>query len=209
MGSSGVVYAKVPAGGVSALEAAVKAARAVSRHDSPLGVLAVDPAAHAFAIVDRWGPKDDMPMWSEEPDFSSALELVALSEAVGEVVAFFDIDEGTELGLYGTWRDGVLVRELQWAGGEWQKVEGEPQPWEAPLFDAESLARALEYPQGAEADIRAVYAAGQIAQGARWPVPDGIAVHIRAALRAPAYGFEPWPRRKELVQEIRKAEMTR
>lgn len=203
MGSCGVVYAKVPVGGETALDAAVKAARGVSKHSSPLGVLALDPAQHAFAIVDRWGHRDDMPMWAEEPDLSSALELFALSEAVGEVVAFFDVDDGTEFGVYGAWKHGELVRELMWAGDHWATVEGAPQPWEAPLFAPESLARALEYPQGPESDIRAAFAAGQLAAGARWPVPDGLAVPIRAILRGPAYGFEPWPRRKELVNQNR------
>jgi hypothetical protein len=53
MGTCGVVYAKVPVGGATALDAAVKAARAVSKHSSPLGVLALDPAQHAFARSPR------------------------------------------------------------------------------------------------------------------------------------------------------------
>jgi hypothetical protein len=85
MGSCGVVYAKVPVGGATALDAAVRAARAVSRHSSPLGVLALDPALHAFAIVDRWGHRDDMPMWAEEPDLSSALELLNRRPSNGDI----------------------------------------------------------------------------------------------------------------------------
>jgi hypothetical protein len=146
-----------------------------------------------------------MPSWAEDPDLASARELCVLSAAVGDVVAFFDVDEGTELGYYGTWRDGELVRDLQWAGGRWEKVEGEPQPWEAALFDPASLARALEYPQGTETEIRATYSTGQLTEGARWPVPDAAAIPIRTFLRAPAYGFDPWPRRSAVV-DLNRAE---
>lgn len=208
MDVAGVVYARVPAGGLPELERAVKEARAVSHHSSPLGILACDPAIHRFAIVDRWGKPDEMPLWSEEPDFSTASELEALSRAVGEVVAFYEVDEGSSMGIYAAWRDGVLVRDLEWFEDQWAKVEGEPQEWEA-LFSDESLESGLAragYSGTPEEDVRAIYAAGIIEPGASWPPCEGMAFNIRTTLPGPAYGFEPWPRRKELVQKNRDAE---
>jgi hypothetical protein len=209
MECAGVVYAKVPAGGLAELERAVKDARAVSHHSSPLGVLACDPAIHRFAIVDRWGKPDDMPIWSEDPDLSTASELEALSRAVGEVVAFYEVEEGSTMGIYAAWRDGTLVRDLEWAEDQWVKVEGEPQPWEASLFGAESLERALErarYNGSSEDDVRAAFAAGTIEPGSSCPMPEGMAIYIRTSLDGPAYGFEPWPRRKVLVEKNREAQ---
>jgi hypothetical protein len=164
-----------------------------------LGVVAFDPAVHAFALVDRWGKSDNMPDWSEEPDLSQADELAALSRDVGQVVAFYEIEEGSTSGVYGAWNDGELVRELEWADDQWVKVAGQPQSWEAPLFGTDELDSALEAARDDgrdEAEVRAAFAAGSIQSGAAWPVPQRMAVFIRTALRAPAHGLEPWPRRR-------------
>ena len=203
MDSSGAVYAKVPTGGVAALEAAIETVRGRGFHAGPLGVLAFDPALHEYGIVDRWGRSDDMPAWSEGPDLNDARELRALSRLVGDVVAFYEVDEGLTTGVYGAWREGELVRALEWADDEWCRVEGEPQPWEAPLFAPERLAHALENAADDgqdEAAPRAAFAAGRIERGARWPAPDRMAVHIRTAHPGPAHGFLPWPRRSDVVK---------
>jgi hypothetical protein len=209
MESSGAVYARVPAGGLEALEAAMAEARAASRHSSPLGVLAFDPTCHTFAIVDRWGRSDSMPIWSEATDLAVARELVVLSRLAGEVVAFYEIEEGEQLGVYGAWRDGALVRELCWYETAWTKVVGEPQEWESPLFSAESLERALGRARDdglEEAEVRAAFSAGRIAEGGAWPRPERLPVHIRTVHRGPAHGFQPWPRRAELVSRNRQAQ---
>jgi tetratricopeptide (TPR) repeat protein len=202
MDSIGAVYAKVPAGGVSALDAAVREARGIGRNSSPLGVLAFDPAVHSFALVDRWGRPDDMPHWAEDPDPGLAVELAALSRMVGEVIALYEVDEGTTMGIYLAWRDGVLVRNLQWAADQWQCVEGEPQPWEATLFDPEALHTALKRADDKE-QCRAMFDAGRIVRGASWPGPERISRNIRTVNPAPDFGFAPWPRRKELEERNR------
>jgi len=208
MDCAGVVYAKVPPGGLPELERAVRDARTVSHDSGPLGVLACDPAIHRFAIVDRWGRSDDMPIWSEEPDLATASDLEALSRAVGEVVAFYEVEEGSSMGIYAAWRDGALVRDLEWFEDQWAKVEGEPQAWETPLFEAESLERSLERARdggGSADDVKAAFATGIIEQGSPWPLNERMAVHIRTVLGGPAYGFEPWPRRSEIVRKNREA----
>jgi tetratricopeptide (TPR) repeat protein len=200
--SGGAVYAKVPEGGLAVLDAAVREARSIGRNASPLGVLAFDPAVHSFAVVDRWGRPDDMPHWAEDPDLELAIELAALSRMVGEVIAFYEVDEGTTMGIYAAWRDGELVRNLQWAADCWQYVEGDPQDWEAPLFAADALTRALDYADD-EASIRAAFNSRRILPNSSWPRPDEISAAIRTVRMAPAFGFEPWPRRKELVKRNR------
>ena len=206
MECSGAVYARIPPDGLPALESAVRQARRASRHASPLGVIAGQPDLHGFAMVDRWGKSDDMPLWSEGPDLAQAPELVALSRAVGEVVAFYEIDEGSTFGVYGAWRDGALVRGLVWGDDEWMRVQGDPQSWEAGLFAPEALARALEDAREdgrEEAPIEAGFASGRVTSGASQPAPRAMARLIREALRAPAHGLQPWPRRTELVKRVR------
>ena len=198
----GAVYAKVPVEGIPALEAAISQARAVSRHSSPLGVLAFDPALHSFAVVDRWGPQDNLPIWAEYPDLGMAVELAALSRAVGEVIAFHEMDEGLTQGFYGLWKEGVLVRDLQWMDGAWIRVEGEPQPFEEPLFTEEALRYALEISDGAEA-VRTAFAKKRIEVNDAWPTPSALSRNICRIHPGPAFGFQPWPRRRELVDKIR------
>lgn len=202
MDSSGAVYAKVPAGGVVTLEAAIKEARLIGRSSSPLGVLAYDQAIHSFALVDRWGRSDDMPHWAEDPDLGLAKELVALSRLVGEAIAFYEVDEGTTMGIYAAWRDGVRVRNLQWAADRWECVEGEPQSWDVALFTPEALHNALTGAPDKD-QVRALFDSKQIALHASWPRPEGISVGIRTIHPAPAFGFTPWPRRKELEKRNR------
>jgi hypothetical protein len=199
----GAVYARVPAGGVPALEAAIKEARAVSKHSSPLGVLAFDPALHAFAVVDRWGPQDNMPIWAEYPDLGMAFELAALSRSVGEVIAFHEIDEGLTQGFYGGWKDGTLVRDLQWMDGMWIRVEGEPQPWETPMFTDEAFKYALEIAADDPEPVRAAFSKRRIEVQAAWPTPVEISRNICKVHSGPAFGFRPWPRRNELVDKNR------
>lgn len=204
MDSGGAVYAKVPAGGAAALEAAIRRARP-HPNTGPLGVLACDPARHAFALVDRWGRSDDMPRWAEGPDAARAAELAALSREVGEVVAFYEVEEGSLLGVYAVWREGALARELHCYEGEWTRVAGEPQPWEAPLFAPARLEQALQDARDDdrdEAPVRAAFAPGRLVEGARGPAPQRMAVAIREALRGPPHGFQPWPRRRDVVMQL-------
>ncbi len=199
----GAVYARVPAGGIPALETAVREARAVSKHSSPLGVLAFDPALHAFAVVDRWGPQDNMPIWAEYPDLGMAHELEALSRSVGEVIAFHEMDEGLMQGFYGVWKDGALVRDLQYMDGSWIRAEGEPQPMEVPLFTDEALKYALEIASDDPEPVRAAFSKKRIEVQAAWPTPAGISRNICKIYPGPAFGFMPWPRRRELVDKNR------
>lgn len=205
MDCSGAVYARFPEGGIPALEEAIRAARSVSKHFSPLKVLGGDPAKHAFAVVDRWGRTDNIPVWVEGPDLEGAKELAELSRLVGDVVAFYLIDEGLTVGIYGAWKDGRLVRNLQWGDFQWLVADGEPQPWEAPLFTPEALEDNLEcarYDGQEEAEVRAVFAAGRITASAAFPSPKNLARHLLAACPGPLYGFEPWPPRSTLVNEL-------
>jgi hypothetical protein len=204
MESGGAVYARVPAGGATALDAAIRQARGERLSEGPLGVIAYEPAGHAFALVDRWGRPDDMPAWAEESDLAMAKELVALSALVGEVVGFYEVEDST--GLYAVWREGVLVRELVWTEAGWSRVEGEAQPWETGLFAPELLERALEDARDSgrdEAPIRESFGAGRIVVGATWPGPHRMAELIRTAIKAPAHGLAPWPRRRDVVKQLR------
>ena len=206
MSSMGAVYARVPAGGVLELEEAIRNARAMSKHTSPLAVLCFEEGKHQCAVVDRWGRSDDMPIWAEECDLAIAVELVELSRISGEVIAFYEVDEGLTMGIYGTWRDGALMRNILWADNQWYRVEGEPQPWEKPMFAPEVLQEALQNARDYGSDetaIKGVFEAGCIALNASLPVPNALSGHIWKVYPAPAYGFSPWPRRKELVDKIR------
>ncbi|NLI77584.1 MAG: hypothetical protein GX442_14250 [Candidatus Riflebacteria bacterium] len=205
MNSTGAVFARIPAGGLEALATAVTQARAVSRHSSPLGILAGDAVNHGFALVDRWGPRDNMPMWGEGPDLDVAAELAVLSRLVGEVVAFYTIDEGLTMGLWGAWKNGTLARKLWWSDGRWEWADGEPQPWEKPLFAPDALESALLQAREEgrdEGEVRAAFIAERIAAGAAFPVPNWLSGHIRVLCRAPGWGFEPWPRRSEVVAQL-------
>jgi hypothetical protein len=206
MNSTGAAYSRIPGGELAALERAVREAREQGKSDSPLGVLAGDPVAHSFALVDRWGPRDSMPAWSEGPDLAMARGLLALSRSVGEVVALYEIDEGATMGVYGVWKDGKLVRDLQWLNGAWYAVSGEPQAWEQPLFAAAALEDAIERARmdgRDEGQVRSAFATGRITAGASWPSPEGVVRFILAAYRAPAWGFTPWPRRSEVLEGLR------
>jgi hypothetical protein len=209
MECDGVVWARVPEAGVGRLNAEIAHIRAATSRRSPLQVQAFDAALHDLALVDRWGRSDDMPSWAEGPDFSDAPELAALSEVVGDVVAFYAVDEGSQLGVYGHWQRGALARGLVYANDEWCDVIGEPQPWEAPLFSPAHLARALEDTRdagGDEAAVRAAFAAGHIEQGRAHPRPWVANLTLLDAmvtsLRAPRWGFEPWPRRRDALKAL-------
>lgn len=199
MECDGVVWARVPEGGVELLDQEIARIRQETGKNSPMKVLAFDPTQHAFALVDRWGKSDEMPDWAEGPDLSEAPELQALSKITGDVVAFYAVDEGSQLGVYGHWRDGSLVRSLVFADDQWCEVGGEPQAWEAPLFSAQALEQALD--SGDPEETQRIFAAGSITQGASLPRPDypgaSLMTAIATTLRAPLWGFSPWPKRRD------------
>lgn len=198
----GAVYARLPAGGREALVEALRRIATQRRQPVFLGVLAGEPGVQDFALVDRWGRQDDMPAWAAHLDLAVATELAGLSAAVGEVVACYDQDEGLTMGIYGAWRDGVLVRELLWQDGSWARVDGEPQPWEASSFTDAALAGSLDRADAGEhAEVRAAFAARRFAPGARWPMPDQLVRGIIAACRAQPFGFQPWPPRREALAQ--------
>lgn len=184
MECGGAVYARVPGGGVAALEAAVTAARASG---AAIGVLGLDPAKHAFALVDRWGKSDDMPRWAEGPDLSRATGLAELSRAVGEVVAFYEVEDGGQLGVYGVWRDGALVRSLVFLE-DWAAT-GAPEPWEAAFC---AKVKAEDPDQAAAPD----------ALGPGGPRPGGVSLGgvIWRHLGAVGWGLQPWPRRRDALK---------
>ncbi len=211
MESDGAVWARVPGNRVADLDAVIKTVRSSTQRDSPLGVLAFDPAAHAFALVDRWGRTDDMPVWVEYMDPAQATELAALSEAVEDVVAFHVLDEGSLQGVYGHWQSGSLVRGLVWADEHWQEATGTPQSWEAPMFSPAHLARALEDTRDSRGDeeaTRAAFARGHILAGEYHPRPGTPGLNLLDAmvsvLRAPRWGFSPWPPRRDVLRAMSK-----
>lgn len=185
MECGGAVYARVPAGGLPALEAAVKAARA---NGAAIGLLG--PTTGPYVLVDRWGTSDDMPRWAEGPDLSRADGLAALSKAVGEVVGFYEVEDGSQLGVYGAWRDGALARGLVWTEG-WS-AQGTPQPWEA-RFVARVKAEDPDQADGPDT----------IEDGADGPRPGVVSVggQIWQALGAVGWGVpQPWPRRRDALK---------
>lgn len=202
MQCGGAVYARVPADGAARLDEAIRKVRTRPER-GPLGVLLFTAGEHEVALVDRWGKSDDMPHWSEGPDLTTAAELAALSRQVGEVTAYYEVDDGDSFGVYGAWRDGALVRSLVRMDGEWQTAEGAPQAWEALLFDAPALERALSDAREDgedEAAVREAFAAGHIMRGGRWPRPPVLRA-LLAGLRAPA-DHGRWPKRREALQQL-------
>jgi hypothetical protein len=204
MDSFGAVFARVPDGGVLALEAAIQSVRKAPVR-GPLGVLAHEADEHDFAVVDRWGPSDDEPSWYARLDEPN--ELAALSALVGEVVAEYSIE--TDLCHFAHWRDGELVRLLVWSDGAWETARGEPQAWEQALFTAPWREASLEVASeaGVDADaVDAAFAAGRVVAGSRWPTlitPDlGMSATLRDNLRLPPFGFQPWPRRRDVVAKL-------
>jgi hypothetical protein len=211
MDSDGAVWARVPANDVVALETVIRKVRSSTRRDSPLGVLAFDPAAHAFALVDRWCHADDMPVWVEYMDPAQSTELAALSEAVEEVVAFHVLEGGLLQGVYGHWRSGDLVRGLVWADERWLQATGAPQEWETPMFSSAHLAQALEDAREAGDDeevTRATFARGHIMAGECHPRPGTPGFNLLDAmisvLRAPRWGVRPWPPRRDVLRDMAK-----
>lgn len=199
MESSGAVWVRVGAEGLGAVEGAL----ASLPRGYALGVLRYEPGEHSFALVDRWGKSDDVPRFVD--DERAREPYAALSATVGEVVAYYDIEEGSELATVLVWRDGALARRIYWADGEWCEVEGEPEAWEAGLFTPERRDRAFEYredDEAAQAVLREAFARGVIEQGARGPEPWAPA--LWSAIRAPAPGFSPWPRRRDVLNALPK-----
>lgn len=205
MECGGAVYARVPAGGLAALEDAIQRVRDPRWPGrGPLGVLACTLGQHDLALVDRWGKSDDMPRWAEGPDLSRAEELAALSQEVGEVIGYYDIEDGDQVLVYGHWKDGTLGRALCALEREWTHVQGTPEPWETDLFSSKALERALSAAQDDEQDeapVRAAFESGRLTQGARWPRPAVIGA-LSKALRLPTYGSQPWPRRADAVKKL-------
>jgi len=154
-----------------------------------IGVLGFDPAQR-FALVDRWGKSDDMPRWAEGPDLGRATELADLSKAVGEVVAFYEVEDGGDLGVYGVWRDGALVRSL--VRLETWSAQGTPQPWEA-RFIAKVKAQDPDQADGPDT----------IEDGAEDPRPGAVSVggQIWQELGAIGWGVpQPWLRRRDALK---------
>ncbi|MGV8041061.1 MAG: hypothetical protein AB2L07_13605 [Thermoanaerobaculaceae bacterium] len=207
MDTDGVVWARVPGNDPAALEAVITQLRATTRRDSPLGVLAFDPAVHAFALVDRWGGQDYLPDWAATLDLAHAPELAALSGLVEEVVAFHTLDGGSLQGIYGHWKQGRLVRGLVWIDEHWAQAWGTPQAWEAPLFAPGHLAAAIEDAGPEDGAVREAYARGEVVAGEAHPRPGDYGHTLLGAmvqvLRAPRWGFSPWPPRSEVLKARR------
>lgn len=198
MEAGGDMYARVPDKDPARLEAAIRAVRKVPTR-GPLGVLKFDPAAHDFAVIDRWGKSDDVPSWSGK--HAEGDDLAALSREVGDVVAHYDVD-GTSHAELAHWHQGALVRSLSFGDGQWMTVEGTPQAWESAFFEGareqEMMDLFIDEPDK-QAKVKAAFAARTIERGAQlpWPMP-----RVWQALRAPAWGFAPWPRRREVVAKL-------
>jgi hypothetical protein len=198
MEASGTVYARVPDKDPAKVDAAIRSCRKWASR-GPLKVLAYDPAAHDFALIDRFGKSDDVPSWSGK--HAEADDFMALSRALGDVVAHYDV-EGQQWAEFAHWKDGALVRSLTYGDGQWSKVEGQPQAWEAAFFAPGAVNELLDLLSDQpelQAELRAVVAARTVAPGARFPFPSAA---IFQPLRGPAFGFRPWPRRKDVVKEV-------
>lgn len=195
----GGVYARVPDEDPARLDAAIaRCRRTLTR--GPLKTLQYDPAAHDVAIIDRFGKGDDTPSWSGKHD--AADDLMALSKEVGDVVAFYVIDP-PEFAEFAHWKDGALVRSLQYGDGQWMKAEGAQQAWEETFFQprpAKALLDVLDDQPEALAEARAVYAARKVEQGARFPWPTGAVFDL---LRGPSFGFGPWTKRNDVIKAMK------
>jgi hypothetical protein len=212
MDTFGAVFARVRGGDVAGLEAAVREVRGSRPSEGPLGVLAFEAGAHDFALVDRWGRSDDPPGWFEsdsddDADDGRFTPLTRLSALCGEVVAEYSVE--MDLCKFVHSRDGEVVRFLEWCEGAWTVVRGEPQTWEAGLFEPAWLEASLENARdggGDEDEVRAAFAAGHLVQGSRWPTLITAAVSVSGALRErlrlPTYGFQPWPKRADVVKTL-------
>lgn len=111
-----------------------------------------------------------------------------LSQSFGEAI-FMSVQTVVDFFLFSYWRDGFLVREIQYcADAGWYGLDGEKQDWELRLFNEEEKLRQLGYldldywaarPNSAKeyaeakalsAQIEAVWAARELQQDSFYPM---------------------------------------
>jgi hypothetical protein len=110
-------------------------------------------------------PETDLPLLQEQynPDArltEGSVFACAVSEADEEVpidsmeelsqqfgaAVYMGVQTTVDLFIYSYWRDGLLVREIQYCPDEgWYALEGEVQAWESRLFDEAEKLRQLSY----------------------------------------------------------------
>ena len=82
----------------------------------------------------------------DEDDAEAPEELMqVLSERFGEAV-FMSVQTVVDFFIYAHWKDGELLRQLQYCADEgWYEVTGEQQEWELQLFTEQEKQRQLSY----------------------------------------------------------------
>jgi hypothetical protein len=111
-----------------------------------------------------------------------------LSKQFGEAI-FMSVQTTVDFFLYSYWRDGLLVREIEYCADEgWYALAGETQVWESQLFDEAEKLRQLSYldlehfaahpeyakeyaqAQASAAQIEAVWTARELQQESFYPM---------------------------------------
>jgi len=96
----------------------------------------------------------------------------ALSQALlGEVIWIIVQTTASVIGVT-HFESGRVVRRLEFADGSWQRVEGQPQPWEAQLFSSAELDAAKEVgsPED-DAELERAFANRTLEAGSGLPWP--------------------------------------
>lgn len=112
-------------------------------------------------------------------------DLVPASEALGEALFLFG-GSGCEQFILEHAKEGRLIRRLSYdQESGWSEVEGEPQPWEAVLFQPRILEEQLSYLEDdqratVEPALRAIFDAKRLEAGQRMPPGSAEYIYLRA-----------------------------
>jgi hypothetical protein len=117
-------------------------------------------------------------------------ELAALSARFDTDVLWITFQSAADAFAFHHWQSGKHLRSLVYAYAEWgvwERVEGEPEPWEREaFFDLRRLADALEGAGRKEAaQLRRIWREGELAVGrsapmiAAWDAAHSVAEHYR------------------------------
>jgi hypothetical protein len=101
-----------------------------------------------------------------------AAELLDLSQRLQTDVIWLGFQSAVDAFQFHYWKEGRLLRSLVYGAFEeertWERVEGEPEPWEREvLFDQQALTRRLEYveSEAEKGELERIWSAAEILPG--------------------------------------------
>jgi len=125
-------------------------------------------------------------------------ELAALSERLNTGVIWLGFQSAADAFQFHHWRGGEHLRSLVYGCFEedrtWERIEGEPEPWEnSILFDRHHLVRALQYieDEGERRAVESIYRDQKIVRGHTEPSLDARETARRVAkfFHLPGWGL--------------------